>query len=146
MKAKTRRSALAAVIATLLLGLAATSAVLWSNTESLTITEDAGPFRPGESLTIELSIDEGQECGPLFEHLYRRTLFGRWRLTHTSDDGRRWDRHHRGLLSVGSWSDSSPHPCPRRENAPLLVPSDITWSPIVACNHDDSNCVVIDIA
>ena len=146
MTGKTRRRIIVVVVpALLLLGSVATAAIFWSNTESLTITEDAGPFRPGESLTIELSIDEGVECGPSFEHLYRRTLFGRWRLTHTSDDGRQWDRHDRGMLSLGSWSDSSQLPCPLQESAPLVVPSDITWSPIVACNHDAANCVVIDI-
>jgi hypothetical protein len=135
-------------VALLVFAVAAIGVVFWSNTESLTIIEDAGPFEPGEALTIELSLDEG-DCGPSFEHLYRRTLFGRWRLTHTSDDGRSWARHHRGLLSLGSWEDFSPLPCPLQGSdadlAPFTVPPDVTWSPAVACSHNDENCVVIDI-
>jgi len=122
--------------------LVAITGLFWSNTKSLSVIEDAGPFKPGQAVEIELSLDD-QSCGPSFEHLYRRTLLGRWQLTHTSDDGRAWTRHRRGLLSLGSWEDFSPLPCPTYPLGPFTVPSDITWSPIVACSHSDENCVEI---
>ena len=145
MTARPRGRTAAAVVSVALLACAAAVGVFWSNTESLTIVEDAGPFQPGEALEIELSAPDEGECGPSFEHLYRRTALGRWRLTHTSDDGQAWARHDRGLLSLGSWDDFSPLPCSLQELAPFTVPEDITWSPIVACSHSDANCVEISV-
>ena len=115
-----------------------------SNTKSLTIVEDAGPVFPGDEMTIEVADREG-DCGPSFERLYQKTLFGRWRLTHLSDDGRQWERHDRGLLSTGSWKEFSPLPCAIGNVAPLVVPRDVTWSPVVACSASDSNCVEIEV-
>jgi hypothetical protein len=128
------------------LGLAAVvvTGLFWWNTESLTLEAEADQMAPGGTATIAIGMGDFG-CGPSFEHLYRRTLVGRWQLTHTSDDGQQWARHNRGLLSVGSWKEFSPLPCGVTGSAEIVIPRDVTWSPVVACSHDDDNCVRIDI-
>jgi len=139
-----RLTVVVAIGALALLVVAVAGPFLW-NTESLATVTDVGPVSPGQSVTIDLPAGD-ERCGPSFEHLFRPTYLGRWQLTHVSDDGLQWTRHERGLLSRGSWSDVSPLPCPISRSAELVIPSDVTWSPVVACSFNDENCVRVDVS
>lgn len=116
-----------------------------SNTETLTIVHTVDdPAAPGEDVTVPRP-DDDEVCAPGYERLYRRSIGGRWRQTHLSGyDGWTHDE-----VKLWSWPKSrqlfSLLPCPLGDTVTLTIPRDVAWSPVVACEMDNSRCVRVAV-
>jgi hypothetical protein len=108
---------------------------LWRlNTASITTVATQGDVidEPGQSVKVTLA----QCMGPVVR-LRRQGLFERWQQTHLNGE-----RSIRPWYSLRAQSVSSVMPCVSEFT--VMIPADVTWSPIAACDVND-NCFLIRV-